>query len=367
VVFFGLVIGSSSLVIRVFDMPLQLLPPSSDPAPIFEIFRGNYAMELLTAAVANFGVFEKLAAGPVAAAELQAEIGLGERQFTVLLTGLKSLKLLEENNGRMQMTPLAREHLTPGQPLDVSDYVRLAADSPGVLTLVEHMRTNTLAGASKDDNRAVFIYRDGLESAMEEDASARHFTLMLAGRAKNIAPVLAQKVDLSRANCLLDIGGGTGLYSIAFLQRYVNLRAIVFDRPAVLKVAAEFAAQYGVADRLKCISGDMFADLLPDNCDVALLSNVLHDWDIPECRRLVIKAAAALPSGGRLLIHDAFLNDDHSGPLYPALFSVALMLLTEGRNYSGADYKAWMREGGLTPGEPIPTLVHSSVLLGVKG
>jgi predicted O-methyltransferase YrrM len=242
----------------------------------------------------------------------------------------------------------------------------MAADSPGVLSLVEHMRKGTLAGAAKDDDRAVFIYREGLDSAMEEDRLARHFTLMLAGRAKNIAPVLAQKVDLSDARCLLDIGGGTGLYSIAFLQRYSNLRAIIFDRPAVLKVAEEFATEHGVADRLQCIAGDMFADPLPNDCDCTLLSNVLHDWDVPQCRQLVQKSAAALPSGGRLLIHDAFLNDDHSGPLYPALFSVALMVLTEGRNYSRAEYKSWLREAGLSPGEPIPTLVHSSVLVGTK-
>src|SRR5262245_39515977 len=117
-------------------MTLQLRPPQLDPAPIFEIFRGNYAMELLTAAVAHFGVFEMLAAASVAAAELRARIGLGERQFAVLLTGLKALRLVEEKNGRVQMTALAHEHLSPGQPLDVSDYICLAADSPGVLTLV---------------------------------------------------------------------------------------------------------------------------------------------------------------------------------------------------------------------------------------
>src|SRR5207253_2603110 len=175
---------------------------------------------------------------------------LGERQFIVLLTGLKALKLVEEKAGRLQMTPLAAEHLTPGGPLDVSDYIRLAADGPGVVALVEQMRRNKPAGMTKDDERAIFIYRDGLKSAMEEDQSARRLTLMLAGRAKNIAPVLAQKVDLSAAECLLDIGGGTALYSIAFLQRYPRLKAVVFDRPAVLKVAAEFAEQYGVQDRL---------------------------------------------------------------------------------------------------------------------
>lgn len=347
-------------------MTMKLLPPESDPAPIFEIFRGNYAMELLTAAVAHFGVFDALSAGPITPAELRGKIGLGERQFVVLLTGLKALKLVEERAGKLQTTPIAKEHLAPGTPLDVSDYIRMGADSPGVLALVEHMRTSKLAGAAKDDDRAVFIFKDGLDSAMHADDMARHFTLMLAGRAKNIAPVLAQKVDLSSAKCLLDIGGGTGLYSIAFLQRFPQLQATILDSPAVLKVAAEFAQQYGVADRLTCQAGDMFKDPLPAGCDAMLLSNVLHDWDVPECEGLVAKAAAALPPGGRLLIHDAFLHDDHSGPLYPALFSVALMIMTEGRNYSGAEYASWMRAAGLTPGQPIPTLVHSSVLVGTK-
>src|SRR5256885_763650 len=144
-------------------MSLALQPPQLDPAPIFEIFRGNYAMELLTAAVAHFGVFEKLASGSVPRAELRSSIGLGERQFTVLMTGLKALKLLEENSQGIQPTTIAREHLLPGGPLDVSDYIRLAADSPGVLALVEHMKKNTLAGASKEDSRAVFIFREGLE------------------------------------------------------------------------------------------------------------------------------------------------------------------------------------------------------------
>jgi predicted O-methyltransferase YrrM len=343
-----------------------LHPPVLDPAPIFEIFRGNYAMELLTAGVAHFGLFDALANGPLPASELQQRTGLAERPFVVLLTGLKALGLLTELNGRVETTPVAREHLAPGQPLDVSDYIRMGAQSPGVLALVERMRSNKPAGVAKDDPRAAFIFRDGLESAMEEDASARHFTLMLAGRAKNIAPVLAERVDLSQAGCLLDVGGGTGLYAIAFLQRYPQLRAIVYDRPAVLKVATQFAEQYGVADRLSCIAGDMFADELPTGCDTILLSNVLHDWGVPECQRLVARCADALPRGGRLLVHDAFLHDDLSGPLYPALFSVALLVMTEGRNYSGAEYRGWMEGAGLATGEIQPTLVHSSVLVGTK-
>ena len=297
-------------------MSLPMLPPTLDPAPIFEIFRGNHAMELLTAAVGHFGLFDRLAGGPLATEELQAATGLAERPFIVLLTGLKALGLVEERAGRVQMTPIAREHLSPGQPLDVSDYIRMGAAAPGVLALVQRMRTNKPAGIAPDDDRPAFIFKEGEQSSMDEDASARHLTLMLAGRAKNIAPVLAQRVDLSSAGRLLDIGGGTGVYSIAFLQRFPQLRAIIYDRPAVLKVAAEFAEQHGVAERMEFVAGDMFADSLPEDCDAILLSNVLHDWDVPECRRLMHRCAAALPVGGRLLVHDCF---PARRPVRPAL------------------------------------------------
>ena len=77
----------------------------------------------------------------------------------------------------------------------------------------------------------------------------------------------------------------------------------------------------------------MFADPVPADCDVMLLSNILHDWDVPECRTLVARCAAALPAGGHLLIHDAFLNDAMDGPLPVALYSASLFSVTEGRAY----------------------------------
>jgi hypothetical protein len=89
---------------------------------------------------------------------------------------------------------------------------------------------------------------------------------------------------------------------------------------------------------------------------------VLHDWDVPRARALVQRCAEALPSGGSLLVHDVFLNDALDGPLPVALYSAALFTLTEGRAYSAAEYRSWLREAGLTPGEVVPTLVHCGVL-----
>jgi hypothetical protein len=339
----------------------------TDPTPIFEHFRGNYGTELLTAAVAHFDLFGKLAAGPLAFDELRRRLDLGERPAHVLITVTRAMGLLTcDSAGRLDLSAVAREHLVPGAALAVCDYIGLAADSPGVAAMAERLRANRPANASAEDKGAAFIYREGIESAMEQEASARHLTLALAGRARNVAPVLAERVPLDSARLLLDVGGGTGIYSIACLQKQPRLRAIVWDRPAVLKVAREMAETYGVADRLECRAGDMFVDAVPTGADVILLSNVLHDWDVPECRKLIARCADALVAGGRLLIHDVFLSDALDGPLPIALYSAALFCLTEGRAYSAAEYREWLAAAGLKPGPVIPTLIHCGMLPGQK-
>ena len=341
-----------------------LIPPTTDPTSIFEHFRGSYGTELLTAAVVEFDLFRRLAGEPKSFDELRDEIGLQRRPAVVLFTALRAMSLLTTDAaGRLVLAPLGREHLVPGGEFDVSGYIALARGSPGVREMIERLRTNRPTGATDSDEGTAFIYREGTESAMEAEASARFLTLSLAGRAKNVAPVLAERVPLDDARTLLDVGGGSGIYSIAWLRRHPALRAVVWDRPEVLKVAREMAEQYGVADRLECVPGDMFVDPVP-SADVVLLSNILHDWDEPECRTLVERCAAVLPPGGRLLIHDVLLNDDHSGPLPIALYSAALFTLTEGRAYSAREFQGWLVEAGLTLLPITPTLVHCAVVGG---
>ena len=345
---------------------MSALPgPEHDPTPIFELFRGSYGTELLTAAVEHLQLFQILSAGPLTPDALRTRLDLAPRAFVVLTTAMRAMQLIEVNSDQqMQLSPLAREHLVPGGEFHVGDYVGLAGGSPGVLEMVKRLRTNHLTRAAESDAGAAFIFREGLESAMESEQSARRLTLALAGRAKNVAPRLAERISFG-SETLLDVGGGTGIYAIACLLKHPQLKAIVFDRPEVLKVAAEFAQQYGVTDRLTCHPGDMFADPLP-SADAILLSNVLHDWDVPECQQLVDRCAAALPANGRLLIHDVFLNDELDGPLPVALYSASLFSLTEGRAYSGREYREWLTTAGLTAGDIVTTLIHCGVLTGTK-
>jgi ubiquinone/menaquinone biosynthesis C-methylase UbiE len=201
---------------------------------------------------------------------------------------------------------------------------------------------------------------------MEQAESARHFTLALSGRANNVAPHLAEKLDLCQHRKLVDLGGGTGIYALELLKQNPHLRAVVMDRPEVLVVAEECARDSGVTERHELIAGDMFTDPIPHGTDVILLSNILHDWNIAECQQLISRCAHALPIGGRICIHDVFLHDELDGPLPIALYSAALFTLTEGRAYSAAEYRTWMEACGLRVSPPVPTLIHCGFMLGEK-
>ncbi len=347
-------------------MTQPLKAPDTDPTSIFELFRGSYASDLLTAAVAHFDLFGRLAKQPRTLTDIQSDLGIADRPAIVLTTALQAMQLLIKNSvGQFDLTAIAREHLVRGGDFDVGNYLSLAAATPSVLNMVERLRTNRPAGLNGDEAGAAFIYRDGLKSAMEQTQLAEHFTLALSGRAKNVAPVLANRVPLNGAATLLDIGGGTGIYSIAFVKANPQLRAIVFDRPEVLKTAERFVREQDVADHVQLVPGDMFAEPFASS-DVILLSNILHDWDVPECRLLIARCAAALNPGGRLIIHDVLLDDNLDGPLPIALYSAALFTLTEGRAYSAHEYNSWLREVRLSPTKPIPTLIHCHAIVAEK-
>src|SRR5439155_17990139 len=99
--------------------PSALTAPCFDPTPLFELYRGSYATELLTAAVAHFHLFGHFLEGPLSPDELRQRLGLAERPAAVLVTALRAFGLLvEDGPGKLDLSELAREHLLPGSPFD---------------------------------------------------------------------------------------------------------------------------------------------------------------------------------------------------------------------------------------------------------
>ena len=339
--------------------------PDTDPTPIFETFRWRYASNLLTAAVAHFGLFDRLAKGPLSSSKLRKDLGLENRPFIVLMTALQAMKLVQrDQENRFEANALSLEHLDSHGHFYVGDYLGLAADSPEVVELVERLRSNQPADINHQG--AAFIYRAGVKSAMEQSKLARHFTLSLAGRARNVAPSLAEQLNLQNVKHLVDVAGGSGIYSLALLEKNPGLEITLVDLPEVLNIASELAEAHPEKNRLHLVEGDMFEWTPPSQADAFLFSNIFHDWDIPECRKLMQRYAEALPSSGKLFVHDVFLNDTMDGPLPIALYSTALFSLTEGRAYSTAEYHSWMEALGLKVSGPLATLVHCGILTGRK-
>ena len=120
----------------------------------------------------------------------------------------------------------------------------------------------------------------------------------------------------------------------------------MLEKPPVDRIAAAAIAKRGVSDRVSVIAQDMLADPLPGFADVHLFSNVLHDWDVPVVTGLLDKSFTALPPGGLVVVHDAFLNAAKTGPLHVAEYSVLLMHASEGRCYSTAEMEGYLGGAG---------------------
>jgi len=339
----------------------DLLPcPSTDPALIYRVRDAIYAVDMLTAGVVHFDVFTRLAEKPMSLQELCAALGTQLRPTDAMTTLFSAMGLLEGGDGGFRPTMLAREHLVQGSPWSLQAYLGSYKDRPGCLELVGVLRTGQPASfASKKDEK-------DWARAMEDEAFADKFTAAMDARGACLAPALAELVSLGDHARLLDIGGGSGIYACAFASRNPHLRATVLEKPPVDRVTARWIARRGLTDRVGVLAGDMLAEPLPGGYDVHLYSNVLHDWDVPLVKKLLEKSAEALPPGGKLLIHDAHLNREKTGPIEVAEYSVLLMHTTEGRCYSIGEIEAYLNEAGFGGVEHHPTRASRSVIRATK-
>ena len=302
-------------------------PPATDPTPVYRHRDGLYAADMVTAALVWLDLFSWLDRHPVDFDGLVAGLSLQRRPADVMVTLFAAMGLVARDGGTLRLTPLAREHFVRDSPFSLLAYYASFKERPVCRDLAEILRTGRPAGwagqaAAKD-----------WATAMLDPAFADGFTAAMDSRGLYLGPAAARAVDLSGHRSLLDIAGGSGIYACAFVERHPHLRAAVFERPPVDAVTRRAVAARGFDDRVTVVAGDMLHEPLPHGHDVHLISNVLHDWDVPAVDTILAASFAALPPGGLLVIHDAHLNADKTGPLPVAAYSVMLMHATEGRCY----------------------------------
>jgi SAM-dependent methyltransferase len=247
--------------------------------------------------------------------------------------------LVTQAGGCFHLTLRAREHLVTGSPWNLSPYYVSMKDRPQTLDMLKVLRTGKPANWGSYDAQA-------WAQAMERPDFAAQFTAAMDCRGTLLGPAMAKKLDLAGRTAVLDIAGGSGIYACAIVARHPHLRAAVFDKPPVDRIAREAIARQGCTEKVEVVAGDMFKDAWPQGFDVHLISNVLHDWEEPAVRDLLAKSHAALAPGGLLIIHDAFINTEKTGPLHVAEYSALLMQITEGKCYSLGEYRSYLPDAG---------------------
>lgn len=329
----------------------------SDPAPVLNALEGFRRSKAMFAAL-ELKVFERLAKGAAKADVLCRELGLHPDAGERLLDACVGLELLAKKDGTYANTPAASEYLVRSSSealvgyIDYSNRVgyRMWGDLETAIRTGSNLWETTYG--LKGDIFAHFF---------KTEESKRDFLLGMHGMGRLSSPKVVDAFDLGRFTKLVDLGGATGHLVTAARARWPKLRAAVFDLPPVVAAARGF-----VAPDVELIAGDFFKDPLPE-ADLFSLGRILHDWGLPQIQALLAKIAARLPSGGALLIAERLLAPDKSGPLAGQLQSLNMLVCTEGKERSAAEYEALLKAAGFARVESRVTGSVVDALLAHKG
>ena len=186
--------------------------------------------------------------------------------------------------------------------------------------------------------------------------------------AMGVAPQLATQIDLSGRRSLLDLGGGPGTYAIHFCLENPQLKGTVYDLPETEPFAKKIIEQFGLSDRIDFIPGDYLKKDLKGRYDVVWLSHILHAVGPAECRMILEKTVSVLEPKGMVLVHDFILDDSFDGPLFPALFSLNMLVNTkQGQTYSQGQIEEMLLSTGFKEVRRLPFRGpgESGVMIGI--
>jgi hypothetical protein len=277
----------------------------------------SYQGAAVLGAAADLDLFDAVKAAPGTAAELGAKLNCDTRGLTVLLDALTSLGLLEKWADRYAV------------PAGLEDF--LTAESPrSVLAMVQHQ-----ANCLRRWSQLASVVRSGHPA--EEMPSVRGATgdqqAFIGGMHNLSAPTadhVIRAVQPLRFQHLLDLGGASGTWTIAFLRACPPARATLFDLPHVIPMAEKRLATAGLRDRVTLAPGDFMKDKLPGGADLAWVSAIVHQNARAQNRSLFANIFQALVPGGRIAIRDVLMEHTRTSPAAGALFAVNMLVATEG-------------------------------------
>jgi len=292
----------------------------------------SYAYFLLLTLLKKFDFFNRLGDKEFSIQELMEKFKIKERPMIVVLQLLWSLNCIAKSkSNKYSLSGFSKKYLLNKSEEDLTGFILMRYFN----VKIERDLVELIYGVLKT-GKPVSWGNSSWKDSVKSDEVAKNFKKAMDSRGKQFTKVVAKEVNLSSYNKLLDLGGNSGVYSKELIRKNTNLSAVVFDLSSTVNEDMSNG-------RLSFIGGDFFKDNFPKGCDVVLLSNVLHDWDIKRNSYLINKVYNYLPKGGLLMIHDGHIKKDD---LRLTEHSVILMLFTNGRFYYQEEMFGLLKKAG---------------------
>ncbi|MHC5541528.1 methyltransferase, partial [Singulisphaera rosea] len=292
-----------------------------------------------------------------------ARLGLHPRAARDFLDALVALGMLERTDGVYANTPESATFLDRDKPSYVGGMLEMANSRLYGFwgNLTEALRTGEPQNESKTSPGAGLF-----ESLYGDPAQLRLFLQGMTGISLGAAIAIAHRFPWADYKTFIDIGGAQGALSVQVALAHSHLTGGNFDLPVVGPIFDEYAASFGLRDRLRFYPGSFFTDPLP-SADVLVMGHILHDWSLDEKRMLIAKAYDALPPGGALLVYEALIDDDRRHNAFGLLMSLNMLVETSGGfDYTGADCSGWMKDAGFREARVEHLLGPDSMVVGIK-
>lgn len=334
---------------------------SLNPGKIFHLGFGFMASKTVLSAIA-LGLFTELNKGPMNAEDIRKHLGLHPRGLRDFLDALVALGLIERNDGIYSNAPESAMFLDRGKPTYVGGIFEMAEHRlyPFWGSLTEALRTGS------PQNEFKHGVGDHFAELYADPARLRGFLGAMTGVSIGAGRAIAAKFPWGRYKTFADLGCAQGGVPVQVALAHPHLTGVGFDLPPVQPIFEDYAASFGLSNRLTFLAGDFFMDPLPP-AEVYVMGHILHGWDEPTKLSLLRKVYAALPADGAVLIHESLIDDDRRTNANGLLMSLNMLIETAaGFDYTGADCQGWMKQAGFRETSVEHLAGPDSMVVGIK-
>jgi predicted nicotinamide N-methyase len=285
-------------------------------------------------AAVELEIFTAIAHGHDTIEQAAKSMGISERNAERLLTVLTAMTLLTREGERFTNAPDVQRFLVKDSERYAGPWMLFTKPRwPAFGELSTRLRAKT-------ENRL-----GAYENFSIDDARRYHAATYSIGM--GAARLFSRSVDLAGRKLLLDLGGGSGAYSITATKAWPGLKAIVFDLPPVAVVAREYIEANGAAERVSAVAGDFTRDDFPGSVDVVVMASNLPQYEPALIKLVVAKAFASLVPGGEMHLIGETLDDDRNGPLSAALWGLnEAVQHSTGRAHTESEVKGYLEAAG---------------------